>query len=257
MATDKLATKETVALAAMDPATRIDFGAFAEELGDDVAALGRSLFNRVKIPGGGGRTWEIEDPDSDAPEAVAVIEGIIVAHRAVNAYWAKKDDDGENTPPDCSSPDGRHATGLRPGIDAEVGAHLCGECPLNEFGSAESGGKACKNMHEMYVLRADEPLPLLLVLPPTSITPFKSYIAKSVLLKNRRTHGVITKISLEKMGDGQRAYSRAVFAFGGEVSPEQRDFLASFGAQIAEFTAKEPPMIVAASATVSDDGTPF
>lgn len=161
-------------------------------------------FDRIKIPTGGGLTFEIPSDDPNNPDVVKEIVGVIVDHHPINAYWPQKFE-GQNNAPDCSSLDGKKGIGV-PGGN-------CKNCPLNKFGSAPDGkGKACKNMHRVYILRNGETWPLLLTLPPTSIKPFADYLAKRILPKGLRSYGVITKITLKKdTSNSGIVYSKAQF----------------------------------------------
>ena len=67
-------------------------------------------FERIKIPSGGGLAFELPGEDDDEPDLVKEIEGVIVFHHPVNAYWAEAYT-GQNNPPDCASTDGRYGKG--------------------------------------------------------------------------------------------------------------------------------------------------
>src|SRR5690606_27183725 len=191
-------------------------------LGDDLGEAmseemeGLSIdFDRVKIPSGGGLAFEVPGDDPDNPDMVKELVGVIVDHHPVNAYWPEKYS-GQNNPPACSSLDGKTGIG-NPGGS-------CQSCPFNKWGSDPdgNGGKACKNMHRVYLLREGEMFPLMLTLPPTSIKPFSNYLAKRVIGRGRRSYGVITKITLKReTNKGGIAYSQAQFSVAGELSPEE------------------------------------
>jgi len=173
-------------------------------------------FDRVKIPTGGGLAFEVPGDDPDSPDMEKELVGVIVDHHPVNAYWENKFE-GQNNPPDCSSMDGKQ--GLNPNT-GEI--RNCKTCPLNQFGSAEDGrGKACKNMHRVYLLRSGEMFPVLITLPPTSIKPLSNYIAKRVLAIGKRTTEVITKISLKKAQNSSGIiYSQVQFSKVEDLDPE-------------------------------------
>lgn len=172
-------------------------------------------FDRVKIPAGGGLAFEIPGDDPENPETTKEIVGVIVDHHRVNAYWDEKYS-GQNNPPDCSSLDGKAGVGRDGGNQVP-----CNSCPFNAWGSDESGGKACKNMRRIYILRSGETLPLLLTLPPTSLKNFGDYLAKRIIGKGRRSYEVLTKVTLKKAKNaGGIEYSQAQFAVAG-VLPEK------------------------------------
>ena len=186
-------------------------------------------FDRVKIPSGGGLAFEVPGDDPDNPDMVKELVGVIVDHHPVNAYWENKYS-GQNNPPDCSSLDGKSGTG-NPGGD-------CKTCPFNQWGSdPETGGKACKNMHRIYLLREGEMFPLMLSLPPTSIKLFANYLAKRIVGRGRRSYGVITKITLKReTNKGGINYSQAQFAVAGELSPEEVQKAAEYSKGIKAVT---------------------
>lgn len=174
---------------------------FQEEL------VGLTLdFDRVKIPSGGGLMFEVPGDDPDEPDQVKELIGVIVDHYPINAYWRDKYS-GLSNPPDCSSMDGIV------GIDIEGKAHQCSTCSFNQWGSDENGtGKACKNMHRIYLLREGDLFPIMLTLPPTSIKNFSNYLAKRVIGRGKRSCEVVTKIALKKtMNKSGISYSQAVF----------------------------------------------
>jgi len=204
-------------------------------LGDDLGEAmseemeGLSIdFDRVKIPSGGGLAFEVPGDDPDNPDMAKELVGVIVDHHPVNAYWAQKYS-GQNNPPDCSSIDGKTGVG-NPG-----GA--CKTCPFNQWGSGENGGKACKNMHRIYLLRDGEMFPLMISLPPTAIKAFSNYLAKRVVGRGRRSYGVLTKITLKKETNKDGiVYSQPQFAVAGVLSPEETQKAAEYSAGIKAIT---------------------
>jgi hypothetical protein len=189
-------------------------------------------FDRVKIPTGGGLAFEVPGDDPDSPDMEKELVGVIVDHHPVNAYWENKFE-GQNNPPDCSSMDGKQ--GLNPNT-GEI--RNCKTCPLNQFGSAEDGrGKACKNMHRVYLLRSGEMFPVLITLPPTSIKPLSNYIAKRVLAIGKRTTEVITKISLKKAQNSSGIiYSQVQFAKVEDLDPEIAEQIRQYSQGIKAIT---------------------
>lgn len=188
----------------------------AQMLTEELDGMGQVPFDAVKIPSGGGLSFELSGDDPDNPETAQTLTGVIVHHHPVNVYW-EHDFDGAGGLPDCSSPDGKH------GLNAKTGEVLdCASCPYNQFGSGKGNSKACKNTHRVYLLRENEPLPILLTLPPTSLRAFKDYLAKRLIMKGKRSTDVLTSIKLkrEKNADGI-AYSACVFTKTGDLTPDQ------------------------------------
>ncbi|MCX4324204.1 MAG: hypothetical protein OSJ59_14740 [Lachnospiraceae bacterium] len=190
-------------------------GDLAQTIAEEMDGLGALPFDRVKIPSGGGLAFELPGEDDENPESATEIVGVILDHHPVNAYWREKFAGG-NEQPDCSSFDGKL------GVDRETGEIKdCASCPYNQFGSDDKG-KACKNVHRVFILREGNPVPLVLSLPPTSLKYMRDYIAKRVILKGFRCWQAVTKITLKKEKNAAGiAYSRAVFTFVGKLSPEK------------------------------------
>lgn len=207
-------------------------------LSDDMAAAmaeemdGLQLsFPRIKIPSGGGLAFEVPGDDPENPDAEKEIVGVIVDHHPVNAYWQDKYS-GANNPPDCASMDGKI------GVDQDGNRKPCNSCPMNEWGTAEDGrGKACKNMHRVYILREGEMLPLLLTLPPTSLKNISDYLGLRIVSKGLRSYGVVSKVSLKKAQNaGGINYSQAVFALAGKLAPDQVKAMAEYSQGIKVLT---------------------
>ena len=222
---------EAAALAVID---NFELPVLSEDMGQAMAEEMDGLqlsFPRIKIPSGGGLAFEVPGDDPENPDAVKEVVGVIVDHHPVNAYWADKYA-GANNPPDCSSMDGKV------GIDADGNRKPCNSCQYNQWGSAEDGrGKACKNMHRVYILREGEMLPLLLTLPPTSLKNLSDYLGLRVITKGLRSYGVITKVSLKKAQNaGGINYSQAVFSLAGKLSPEQTKAMAEYSQGIKVLT---------------------
>lgn len=179
---------------------------------------------RVKIPSGGGVVWEITDDDGNTDTAKELL-GIVIDHHPANGYWAEEYS-GKNQPPDCSSMDGVNGA---PGVNINgVVYKNCATCPMNQFGSDPKGGagKACKNMHRIYLLREETVFPLLVTLPPTSLAAIKDYVRR-LTNKLKRLSGVISKITLEKdKNDGGIQFSKAVFARAGELDKAEAQTIA-------------------------------
>ncbi|OJF16351.1 MAG: hypothetical protein A6D91_12045 [Bacillaceae bacterium G1] len=203
----------------------------ADGMDEEMEGLQESLeFDRVKIPSGGGLMFEVPSDNPDEPEMVKELVGVIVDHHPVNAYWPEQYS-GQGNPPACSSLDGKVGIGNPGGV--------CKNCPYNQWGSdpSGSGGKACKNMHRIYLLRQGEMFPLLLTLPPTSIKPFSNYIAKRVVGRSKRSYSVVTKITLKReQNKNGISYSQAQFSVAGELSPEETAKAAEYAKGIKAIT---------------------
>ena len=179
-------------------------GDFAQDdLAEDMDGLAVS-FQRVKIPGGGVLQFEVPGDDPENPDYEKNLTGVILFNHATNAYWPEGSEYSDDTPPLCQSANGKTGYGTPGG--------LCAGCKLNQFGSAENGkGKACKNMRTLYLLRSGDVMPIMLVLPPTSIKPFRQFINSVFTLRKRATYGSVVQIGLKKEESGGFTYSVATF----------------------------------------------
>ncbi len=170
--------------------------------------------DRVKIPTGGGLAFEVPGEEPNSPNTVKELEGIVADHHPVYAYWASKFS-GQNNPPDCSALDGKTGEG-NPGGS-------CKTCQYNQWGSEEgTRGKACKNMHRLFIQQDGEMLPLMLTLPPTSIKNWANFLAKRVVSKGKRVCEIVTRLTLKKAANSTGIqYSQVDFAVKAVLGPEQ------------------------------------
>lgn len=175
------------------------------------ASVGEFDLPRVKMPSGGGKTWELDSP-LVGTQAVPVLEGIVVYQRQGRSYWENPDPTGE--PPQCSSRDGIVGIG-DPGGE-------CRTCPHAQFGSDPKNGRgqACKQTTQWFLLQPDSFLPLVLSMPPTSLQAAKQYML-ALAGAGIRYSDVITGIALEvaENPDGQK-FSRAVPRLGAKLDEE-------------------------------------
>lgn len=177
--------------------------------------------DRIRIPAGGGTTWEVPTAEGET-EPAKVLRGIIVHHKTARAYWESSlEESGGGSPPDCSSADGKMGNGT-PGI-------ACASCPMNKFGSdSRERGKACKEMKLLFLLKPDSLLPIVVVLPPTSLVPFKKYLMRltSAAVPYSR---VETEIKLEKDQNADGIdFAKASFKATQRLDPESAEFVATY-----------------------------
>jgi hypothetical protein len=175
----------------------------SEDIAEDSAGMQLNFF-RVKVPSGGGLSFEIPTADSNRPEITQSLQGIILYHHPANSYWPGGNDE-ENVPPVCSSTDGVKGAGS-PGTQ-------CKDCQHNQWGTGKDGfGKACKNGFTLYLLRSGEYLPLQVSLPPTSIKPFAEFVT-AFSSRGRGVCGSIIEIGLKKAKspNNGKEYSVATF----------------------------------------------
>lgn len=202
-----------------------------EDLAEDMDGL-RLSFQRVKIPSGGALQFELPSDDPENPDYAKCLEGVILFNHASSAYWPAGSEYDENTTPLCSSVDGKT------GYGAPGGA--CAVCDLNRFGTdgKGNGGKACKNMRVLYLLRDGEYMPIQVTLPPTSIRPFTDFMNVAFVSRRRPTWGSVVQIGLKRADNGSNIYSVATFKklydFSGEQLMQAKDYADGFREQAKE-----------------------
>jgi len=228
----ELVKKETAVSAFVIFNTKIEQIREAMEANVGDGGLTASDFDRIKVPAGGATAWTIQGLDGE--EILKEVAGIVVAWRDTRAYWSVPMEQSEgNMPPDCYSLDARTGTG-KPGGD-------CHKCPLAQFGSDAGGpGQACKLVRQLFLIREENLLPEIVNLPPSSIKPARQYFLR-LASKGVPCYSVITKIGLEKTRNGQGiVYSRATFASGGRLAPEQARRAKEYAAMIEPFLKAAP-----------------
>lgn len=204
-------------------------GTLAEVLTENVGGSSTGVFDldRVKVPSGGGRAWELPTLEGD-PDIQAVFEGIVVAWRDPRAYWSVPfDQTGGGTPPDCGSSDGVIGVG-DPGGE-------CARCPLSQFGSdprEDSNAQACKQMRLMLILTPQSLLPFALFAPPTSIGPIRKYFLR-LAGQGLGYNKVVTRFSLEKQQSGGGIdYSRIVPTMARRLEATEVPIITDYSAAI-------------------------
>ena len=214
----------------MIPATNFtalkDFN-LAEAMASELSGMDIS-FDRVSIPAAGGQAFEVPGELPGETDMVKEFSGVILYHHPMFSYYRERFTGGNNAP-DCGSYDGVTGVG-NPGGS-------CARCPLNQFGSGENGGKACKNKRRMYLLREGEMFPILLTLPTGSLKGFTRYLMR-VLPKYKSTNAVVTKFTLKKVTNkGGTPYSEAQFAVARALSPEEFALVSRLSEQVKEMAS--------------------
>lgn len=186
----------------------------------------RPSFERIKIPAGGGISYEVPGDDPDSPDTAKEFTAVILHHHPVNSYFKDKFN-GSSNPPDCASIDGKV------GVVRETGeCRDCKSCPMAQFGSGENGGMACKQKRCLYLLREGEILPIIMTLPTGSLGEFTKYVTRLVA-KGKHANTVVTKFGLKKAQNSTGiAYSQATFATVRNLTPAEKQAIASMSAQV-------------------------
>jgi len=148
--------------------------------------LSRQSIDVVKSPGGGATAFTV--PGLTGDEIHKELSGVIIDYSTPRAYWQTADPI-EGTPPTCHSLDSMISHEGKP----------CSQCMFNQFGSKEgdSNAKACKESVELFLLRPDNIMPIIVRIPVSSKGLFQKYMTR--LVSNMiPISGVVTKITLEK-----------------------------------------------------------
>ena len=177
-----------------------------------------SIVYRIKVGAGGSKNFEIVTGDDDMDASVPSFRGVIIHSHRCNAYWGGSDI--TNQPPECSSMDGIS------GVDSDGEVLCCKDCDWNQFGSASKGrGKACKNMQRLYIFVEGVPIPMLLTLPPTSLSAFRSYRVSSLAGRKLKPNEVVTEFTLtQKTTQDGIKYSVVKFRLVGRLNEADKAF---------------------------------
>ncbi|MBR2578821.1 MAG: hypothetical protein IKE41_01610 [Clostridia bacterium] len=183
-------------------------------------------FERIKIPAGGGTMFEFPSSNPDELDMIKEFSAVILYHHPMYVFYSSKFN-GSNNPPDCLSIDGITGVGVPGG--------KCINCPKNKFGSGENGSKACKNKHQMYLLREGEIFPVILSLPTSSNREFSRYI-KRLLSRGKKSDSVVTKFSLKKaVNKTGISYSQVQFSVARELDTKEIELIKNYSEQVKSY----------------------
>jgi len=186
--------------------------------------LTHALFDVIKSPAGGITSFSVPGISGDTMEKE--LTGIILDYTTPRAYWDTPDP-VEGTPPVCFSMDS-HAS--------YVEGKPCARCVFNDFGSkdGESNAKACKESVEVYLLRPDSIMPVIVRIPVSSKLLFLKY---SMRLIGSMTpiYGVVTRITLDKAtSKAGKPYALYNFEAVSVLSTEEAATARAFGQKFME-----------------------
>ena len=186
-------------------------------------------FDRIKIPAGGGISYEVPGDDPSSPDTVKEFKAVILYHHPIHSYYKDKFTGGSN-PPDCGSMDGKF------GITADTGECIeCSQCAYAKFGSGENGGMACKQKRRVYILREGEILPLILTIPTGSLREFTKYVTR-LLQKGKKTNSVVTKFTLQKVQNSTGiTFSQVVCGVDRALNPDEQKNINMMSEQVKAF----------------------
>ncbi len=198
--------------------------------GEDLSVTDLTI---IKTPSGGGIAWELDGPDGI--ETMQDLRGVIVAYGYQRQMWLTSFDEAPNEAPDCKSHDtktGRPDPESLADSDEEFGG-ACAECAMAVWGSDvddngnRTDGQRCRKTCVMVMMLPDRLLPVVVVVPRTSLKPMRKYfVGLSNAVPPRRYYGVVTSLKLEKAKSaGNITYSRCLPSNAGTIDPELTDTL--------------------------------
>lgn len=180
--------------------------ALTENLGGDAEEITVFDLDRIKIPSGGGRAWEI--PTLDGIEAKPEITGVIVGVIARRSFWESSLDEstGDPSPPDCTSEDNVHGKGVY-GVGSTLHpSGKCADCPMNQFQEIKGRHvKPCSEQRLVVFVPEGAILPVVIQLPPTSMKALRHYMMR-LASSSVVYYKAITTLALKRV-DGNPAYS--------------------------------------------------
>lgn len=179
----------------------------------------------AKVGSGGVKVFQFTNGNKDI--VMEKFQGIIIAHHKNYALFpaaTNEEEEKMNKPPICASLDGIT------GVVRETGeCRNCESCPHNIFGT-DGKGKACKNMHRLYILMEGCPIPVTLSLPPTSLELWRNYAIMDIAAAELDMSEVVTEFGLtNETNDAGQKYSIVNFKMVGRVNDEVKAFCAEMG----------------------------
>jgi hypothetical protein len=170
---------------------------------------------RIIFPSGKGTTFTIPGEEGQ-PKSAEILKAVVIDQYPVRAFWREKYS-GKGVPPDCSSDDLINGHGDPLG-NGENTCHKCENCPNNEWGSDSdqngkpTDGKACKELHPMFLLFESEEIPYQLTIPPGSLKNAGDFLSQRVLMKGLLPEEVVTEIGTQPaQNKGGTDYRKATF----------------------------------------------
>lgn len=228
------------------PAINEDIQESMQEILDSTGMTFDQLLTKIKIPSGGGLSFELPNPENpDEPIIERELEGVILIQQNMNIYYANPYS-GDIQAPDCLSIDGKIGVG-NPGGS-------CSNCQLNKF---QNNRKECKNKFRIYVLQSGQSLPFIIDVPPTSTTVFKDFISKQIGINYPKTQ-VVTKISLKKAKSKDNIeYSQLKFGISKILTPDEGRALKQYAEQLKKTINECTATKEVQTSSVVDDGLPY
>lgn len=191
-------------------------------VGTQQGAIGKFDLPRLKVPGAGATSWNIET--FLGRQTLPYLDVIFLYWRDGRTYWEQEYGSGPKSPPDCKSEDGVTGTGHPGGI--------CATCPLSQFDDDAQSMKdkkpKCQRKRLSFVLVNGELMPWTFFIPLMSIDPFKKYLLR--LISARKPFWqVVTRIELEPASNsGGIEYAKLKPSVAGILDAEQVKTMAAY-----------------------------
>jgi hypothetical protein len=239
--------------------------------------LGERRLPRISILAAGVGQYEFKDTNETMPQ----FTGIILGTHARNVLWERPYGStnpvvGDVPVPACSSNDGKvgvpregfyHAALGRTAVASDrvncVDSRGQPSCPYNHWRSKrlipallrqgenpdDVKGKAVVNQRSVIILVAGRVVPMELILPPTSLTPFDEYVA-GLTGQGVPVQAVITLFRQERVAipGSTGRYAMALLERGADLSQEEFD-------QVLEMRNRYMHVISPSSGAVEVDPT--
>ena len=170
-------------------------------------------FDRIKVPSGGSKTWTV--PSIEGEEEVKELNVVILHNELVRTYWRLAfGEGGGGQPPDCYSTDCIVGIG-DPGGNCET-------CPYSKYKTGVNGrSQACKQARVLFLLKEDGILPIVLNVPPGSLSDAKKYLFR-LIGRKQQSNSVMTNLTLDKAKNPDGVdYSKIVFKMNGTITGEE------------------------------------
>lgn len=221
---------------------------------------------RIKIMGQGSGLYEFGGTGDTQRE----FQGIILNSHQRNVLWEPDNvRESQDAPPACRSNDGkigiprqgfRHV--MLGGQPAEGTERIeCAGCRYNQWRSAglinpnprNANGKAVTNQRSLYVLVENFEMPFELVLSPTSLKAYDTYLV-TLAAQQIPVQAVLTAFSQEIKGSGSNRYGVAKFANGGLLDGDTFNFVLAKRREYERHIT--PPDATQADYHIEDDDLP-
>lgn len=184
-----------------------------------------SMLVRVKTPSGGGTVWTI--PDVSGEENTPTIRGILAGYARRGVLWPSEEP-REGTMPVLVTHDlvrAKRVGDIPPEMADTLescrladGTYDWQKLPYTQFGSGKGGfGKRAKEQRIMFILRENDPFPLVVTAQPGSLKTVKPMVARFPVPHFQS----IVELTLKKVvSRGGQPYSQIQIRLAGQLSKE-------------------------------------